>query len=33
MPVNPVQGLRVEAASDQKTIKDPEYGIGLFTAI
>ena len=33
MPVNPVPGLAVFKASDrdQKTIKDPEYGIGLFT--
>jgi hypothetical protein len=33
MPVNPVPGLAVFQASDrdQKTIKDPEYGIGLFT--
>jgi hypothetical protein len=33
MPVNPVPGLAVFKASDrdQKTIQDPEYGIGLFT--
>ena len=33
MPINPVPGLAVFKASDrdQKTIKDPEYGIGLFT--
>ena len=33
MPVDPVPGLAVFKASDrdQKTIKDPEYGIGLFT--
>ena len=33
MPVNPVPWLAVFEASDrdQKTIKDPEYGIGLFT--
>ena len=33
MPANPVPGLAVFKASDrdQKTIKDPEYGIGLFT--
>ena len=33
MPVNPVPGLAAFKASDrdQKTIKDPEYGIGLFT--
>ena len=33
MPVNPVPGLAVFKASDrdQKTINDPEYGIGLFT--
>jgi hypothetical protein len=33
MPINPVPGLAVFKASDrdQKTIKDPEYGVGLFT--
>jgi hypothetical protein len=33
MPVNPVPGLAVFKASDrdQRTIQDPEYGIGLFT--
>lgn len=33
MPVDPVPGLAVFKASDrdQKAIKDPEYGIGLFT--
>jgi hypothetical protein len=33
MPVEPVPGLAVFKASDrdQKTIQDPEYGIGLFT--
>jgi uncharacterized caspase-like protein len=33
MPINPVPGLAVFKASDrdQKTLKDPEYGIGLFT--
>jgi hypothetical protein len=33
MPVNPIPGLAVFKASDrdQRTIQDPEYGIGLFT--
>jgi uncharacterized caspase-like protein len=33
MPATPVAGLAVFKASDrdQRTIQDPEYGIGLFT--